>query len=412
MKILVWGINYAPEHTGIAPYNVLLCEYLRDQGHAMEMVTTFAYYPQWTKRPEDRGLWYRTDHLNGVPVHRCWHYVPEKVTALKRMLHEATFVTTSFFRILTLPRTDVMVVISPPLPLGTAAWLAGVLKRSPFIFHVQDLQPDAALGLGMLRAGWLARALYGLEALAYAAASRVSGITHGMLHAYARKGVPAWKRVYFPNPVRVPESLESVARGAFRQRMGFAAEDFVALYSGNLGVKQGLGILLEAATLCRAPGVRIMICGDGAERAALEQRARELDLANVRFLPLQDKARYEEMLVDADLCLITQQAGSGLFFFPSKLLTTLAFAKPVLVVADAESELALAVDEWKCGFRVTPGEAQAMADALVEAKERRSALPEMGRRGREYVRRFEAERVLGEFERVLREVGGPGESRA
>lgn len=231
----------------------------------------------------------------------------------------------------------------------------------------------------MLKAGWLARVLYALERLAYTAARRVSGITKGMLQAYTDKGVPARKQVYFPNPVRVPDSLDSVKRGAFRQRMGFAEEEFVALYSGNLGVKQGLAILLEAAALCREPGVRIVICGDGAERAALEQRARELELTNVRFLPLQEKAEYEEMLVDADLCLITQQAGSGQFFFPSKLLTTLAFAKPVLVVADADSELALAVHEGACGFRAPPGAAHAMADALRGAQEQRDALPAMGR---------------------------------
>src|SRR6478672_7757233 len=120
MKALVWGINYAPEHTGIAPYNVLFCEYLRGKGHSVEMVTTFAYYPQWTKRPEDRGVLYRTDLLNGVPVHRCWHYVPAYVTALKRILHEATFIAPSFLRVLTLPRADVMVVVSPPLLVGAA----------------------------------------------------------------------------------------------------------------------------------------------------------------------------------------------------------------------------------------------------------------------------------------------------
>ena len=98
MKVLVWGINYAPEATGIAPYNVAMCEYLRGKGHEARMLTTFAYYPEWRKRAEDRGSWYRTDVVRGVPVHRCWHYVPEKVSALKRIVHEGTFVACSFVR--------------------------------------------------------------------------------------------------------------------------------------------------------------------------------------------------------------------------------------------------------------------------------------------------------------------------
>ena len=151
MRLLVWGINYAPEVVGIAPHNVALCEFAKGEGHDVEMVTTFAYYPEWEKRPEDRGNVFRTDVLNSVPVHRCWHYVPERATALKRIIHEATFALTSTIRILLLRKPDVYVVVSPPLILGMTAWFVSKVKGAPFIFHVKDLQPDAAVGLGMLR---------------------------------------------------------------------------------------------------------------------------------------------------------------------------------------------------------------------------------------------------------------------
>ena len=115
MKIILWGINYAPEMTGIAPYNTALAEHLQRAGHEVRMVTSFAYYPAWQKQPADRGRLYRTDTLNGIPVHRCWHYVPRRVSTLKRILHEGSFVTLSFLRLLTLPRPDAYVVVSPPL---------------------------------------------------------------------------------------------------------------------------------------------------------------------------------------------------------------------------------------------------------------------------------------------------------
>src|SRR4051812_7626985 len=203
MRVIVWGINYAPEFAGIAPHNVALCEFLDAEGHDVEMVTTFAYYPTWRKRDEDRGRLYRTDRVNGVPVHRCWHFVPERVSALKRILHEGSFIATSTLRALTLTRPDVLVAVSPPLLLGVAAWLVGKLKRAPFVFHVQDMQPDAAVGLGMLKASWFTRALYGLEAFAYRHAARVSGITQGMLRIFAAKGVPESKLVYFPNAIEL-----------------------------------------------------------------------------------------------------------------------------------------------------------------------------------------------------------------
>ena len=108
------------------------------------MITTFAYYPAWRKYSEDRYHFFRTDQIKGVPVHRCWHFVPQRVSAWKRIVHEATFILTSTLRALLLRRPDVYVVVSPPLLLGVAAWMVSTVKGAPFVFHVQDLQPDAA----------------------------------------------------------------------------------------------------------------------------------------------------------------------------------------------------------------------------------------------------------------------------
>src|SRR2546423_10156944 len=164
MRVIVWGINYAPEFTGIARHSVALCEFLDREGHDVEMVTSFAYYPTWQKRPEDLGRLYRTDVINGVPVHRCWHFVPARVSALKRIVHEGSFVFTSTLRALFLEQPDVFMVVSPPLLLGAAVWLVGKLRRAPFRFHVQDMKPDPAVGSGMLKGNWVPRSPSPLEA--------------------------------------------------------------------------------------------------------------------------------------------------------------------------------------------------------------------------------------------------------
>ncbi len=400
MRIIVWGINYAPEFAGIAPHNVALCEFLDAEGHEVEMVTSFAYYPTWQKSDGDRGRLYRTDLVNRIPVHRCWHFVPARVSALKRILHEATFVFTSTLRALFLSAPDVLVIVSPPLLLGMAAWLVGKFKRAPFVFHVQDMQPDAAVGLGMLKANWFAKALYGLEAFAYRKAARVSGITPGMLASFRGKGVPESKLVYFPNTIELKSDLRTSEGGSFRTRHGFAPDDFLAVYSGNLGVKQGLDILLQTAPLLRDPRVRIVICGDGAQREALATRARELELANVRMLPFEDD--YRALLVDADLCFITQQIGSGNSFFPSKLLGLLAEGRPVVAVSAPESELAIALGQGGFGVNIAPGRPEELGellDALANDPER---LAGYGSAGRRYVQQFEKHRVMNSFANELK----------
>jgi colanic acid biosynthesis glycosyl transferase WcaI len=396
MKINVWGINYAPELTGIAPYNTALCEFLAQHGHDVRMVAAFAYYPSWTKAASDGGTAFRTDEMRGVRLHRCWHYVPRRASTIKRIVHELSFVTTSFLRQLTLPAPDAYVVISPPLLLGAAAWLLGAIKNRPFVFHVQDLQPDAAAGLGMVKDGAFIRALYRLEAFAYNAAARVSGIMPGMLEAFRRKGVPRPKLILFPNGVVLPDAASRPAAGAFRQRYGFPQNEFLVLYSGNLGVKQGLDILIEAARHL-APNIRIVICGQGAQREQLAETIRRHELKNVSMLPLQPDEQYREMLVDADLCVITQQTGTGGFFFPSKLLTTLAWEKPVLTVADAESELVRALSENHFGVNIEPGQPEKLARALEHLSAHREQLRDYATAGRNYVARFEMKRVLEEF---------------
>ena len=415
MRILVWGINYAPEPTGIAPYNVALCRFLRARGHDAQMLTSFPYYPGWEKLPGDRGRLFRDVTMDGVPVHRCWHYVPRRVTTLRRILHEASFVLTSLLRGLTLrPRPDVVVVVSPPLLLGAAAWAFGGMwgnGRVPYVFHVQDLQPDAAVGLGMVRPGRFTRALYGLEALAYRHAARVSGISDGMLRAFEAKGVPPELRVFFPNGIAFPDPTTLPPRGQWRARHGFGPEDFLAVYSGNLGVKQGLDVLLDAAGRTRDPRLRLIVCGGGAQRDRLAQAIRDRGAANLTLLPLQDDVAYREMMMDTDVSLITQQAGSGQFFFPSKLLSALGYSRPVLAVADADSELSNAVTEGGFGSTVPPGDPDALAAALDRfTGVTPDRLTRLGQAGRHYGERFERERVLGEFEAVLRAVVGTREN--
>lgn len=401
MRLHIWGINYSPEVTGIAPYNVALCENLVEAGHSVRMITSFCYYPAWKKLPTEQFLLARTDEMDGVTVHRCWHYVPKRVTTLRRIVHELSFVATTFLRQLILPRPDLIVVVSPPLLLGFAAWLLTKLKRTRFVFHVQDLQPDAAANLGMVRVGGLLRVLRWLERFAYRKAEFVSGITPGMVQSFRDKGVPSQKAIYFPNGIAIPEFRHRPARGAWRKLHGFGNDDFLVVYSGNIGRKQGLEALLAVAAEVRSPAIRILVCGDGAELDRLKAAATQRNLRNVSFHPLQPEPRYRELLVDANVCVIPQKPGSGHCFFPSKLLPTLAFGCPVLALTEEETELARAVREGGFGAVFGPDRPTEIAAYLDGVSNDRKVLREMGQAGLKFVRRFDQTTVLSEFRAQL-----------
>jgi colanic acid biosynthesis glycosyl transferase WcaI len=208
--------------------------------------------------------------------------------------------------------------------------------------------------------------------------------------------------ILFPNGVAIPDGTQIPSRGRFRAKNGFGADEFLAVYAGNLGVKQGLNILLEAAEQLRNSNkIRIVICGDGAERAALQKSVQDRRLNNVSMLPLQFGIDYQELLVDSDVSLITQQSGSGNAFFPSKLLVTLAYRSPLVTVADDESALARAVAEGGFGRNLSPGQADQLATTFRELAQDQPQLRQWSENGRVYVNRFEQRRLLADFFRQL-----------
>ena len=219
-----------------------------------------------------------------------------------------------------------------------------------------------------------------------------------VIDAFRAKGVPEEKLILYQDSVVIPEESEIPMRGEFRKTQGFDSNDFLAVYSGNLGVKQGLDILVEAADLLRSQrNIRFLICGDGAARPALEAGIRQRQLENVTMLPLQSDAAYAQLLVDADVCFITQQARAGNAFFPSKLLMTAAYFCPVVTVADDESALARAVRVGGCGVNVPPGRPRELADVVAGLAQDHAKLSDWGRSGRRYVEKFERRRVQEKF---------------
>jgi len=392
MRIVVWGINYAPEQIGIARCNVALCEYLVEQGCDVVMLTAFPYYPEWRKRAEDAKRIFGSEKSNGVHVLRCWHYVPQRINTPKRILHELSFVVSSFLRLLFVSRPDLLIVVSPPMPVGVAARLVCLLRGGKYLMHLQDLQPDAAINLGMVKSSILIRAFKFLEAVAYRGAWRISGVSGGMLEVLRKRGVPEAKLRYFPNGTNPAAKVPS---GRFRALNRFDADAFLVVYSGNLGVKQGLQQLILAARHLRNPAVQVIICGEGAEKKRLLEMA--AGIRNVWFKGVLEIKEYKEMLADADLMVVSLLSGSGSSFFPSKLLSACSAGKPVVAICDVDSELGTVVATNCCGVVVRSGDIEGLALRLEELAGDRRQLEPMGRAAKQLSDRYLWSDVLEKF---------------
>ncbi len=397
--VAIVSINYAPEVTGIGVYTTGLAQYLANRGYTVTVYTAFPYYPAWTKHPNDQGALYRKERDGMVELRRSYVYVPKHLNVLRRIAHELSFVAGACLSYLLGPRAALTIVVSPPVFLGIPLALLARLKGSRTLFHVQDLQPDAAVDLGMLRPGLVTNMLFAAERATYRLVNKVSAISPSMLRKIEGKGVPAHKLVLFRNWANDDIVLPGSRDTPYRRDWGLG-ERFVVLYSGNLGVKQGLDSLISAAGFLRYDkDILIIIVGDGGQKSELMQQAHRLDSQNVLFEPLQPVEALSDLLATADVSVIAQKPGVADVVLPSKLANLMSSARPVVAMAEPGTELHAVITEAACGKVVAPGDASALAGTLLQLKASEQERRIMGVNGRQYVeRRLSGASVLGAFE--------------
>lgn len=408
MKVLILSINYWPEVTGIGAFTTYRAEHLAAAGHKVEVCTTFPYYPNWRVPEEYSGKLGLTEERNGVLIVRSRAYIPNPVTPLKRILHEASFVAGVFLRGLLRDRPDVMLVVSPPLGLTAPAILLSRMWGVPYVYDVEDLQPDSAGDLKMLPR-WTVRLLYNVERAAYRHARLVTTLTPSMRQRLIAKGL-AEDKVELLEP-RMDESLTNLLPeedDAIRRKYDLG-DRFLVTHSGNMGVKQGLDVILEAALLGRADNSRLFLCvGDGVECERIKHRATELNLSNLRFLPVLDEKDFRGLMAASGICLVTQQHSVSEIAFPSKIVTYLTAGRPVVASVNPECEVAHVIRESGAGNVVAAEDPQALLDAVDTL--RRDGLQKAGENAREYASaRWSSARVLGELERCLAAAAESGE---
>lgn len=389
MKILYLGINYWPEETGIGPVTTARCEHLAARGHDVTVCTGLPYYPAWKVTASYRGkAWSRELH-NGVNILRSYLWIPARVTTATRVLHEASFLASSLVRALGTDRPHILVIVSPPLGLGLSAWFLSRWWNIPYIFDVMDLQPDAAADLGMLRSSRVIRILYRLEVMSYRNAALVTTLTEGMRRRIVEKGIPREKVRLVPVAAD-PDLFETNPQTdgtRFRRSHGLEGR-FLVVHSGNMGVKQGLDIVLSAAERTRHDdGIAYLLVGDGAVRELLQQRCAQQGLDNVCFLPLQDRENLHDMLAATDVGLVTQQKTVSDIVFPSKTVTLLASGCPVIGSMNAGSYVAQVLAVSGAAVVVPPEDPDALAAAVTRLRGDPARLAAMRAAGKRFAGR-------------------------
>lgn len=374
-RILLLGGNYYPEPTGIGKYNGEMIDFLASQNYRCTVITSYPYYPYWkVQLPYSRmQFWFnreikKSPYPNSIPIEifRCPQYVPATPTGLKRVISDFSFCFTSSLVVLLFlfrPKYDFVISVSPCFLTGLLAIFYKFVKGGKFLYHIQDIQIDAAKDLKLIKSQLAINLLLRVELFILKKADLVSSISTGMIKRIVEKCnrdiflLPNWvdTNLFYP--------LEEKAK--LKEEFDFKSTDTIILYSGAIGEKQGLEAILYAAdSLQYVPDLKFVISGSGPYKEKLVALKNRMKLQNVTFMALQPIDTLNRFLNMADIHLILQKRNICDCVMPSKLTTILSVGGVAIVAANQHSSLYDFVEKNGIGILIEPENQAALTAAI------------------------------------------------
>ncbi|MGK7891552.1 MAG: glycosyltransferase family 4 protein [Leptolyngbyaceae cyanobacterium] len=406
MRILIYSYNYHPEPIGIAPLMTQLAEGLVKRGHQVRVITGMPNYPQRRIYDDYQGKFFLEEEKNGVIIQRSYVWVQPKPGLIARMLLDGSFVVTSIVQALRGWKPDIILLTVPPLPVSVPAALLGLFYACPVVLSLQDILPEAAIQVGLIKNKMAIRVFEALERFAYSSATAISVITDGFTKNLLKKGVPSDKMTCIPNWVDVHEIAPLPHEGNSFRKTHHLENKFVVMYSGNIALTQGLDTVIHAARqLSHIPDIVFVVVGEKKAIATLEQTCQDLGTTNVRLLEFQPREVFPKMLAAANVGLIVQKANVVSFNMPSKTQVLLASGRPIIASVPLAGTAADAVRRSGGGLVVEPESPQSLADSILDLYQNPRKAELLGRQGRQHaLEQYSFEEAINRYERLFIDV--------
>lgn len=413
MRVIILNQFFYPDHSATSQLMTELAESLVERGVDVTALAGRGGYNGGDKLP-------RREHHRGIRIERAWATRFGKRWAAGRVLDYLSFYISASWKLLRLPRHDIVMALTTPPLIGLAALLIGRLRGMRVISLVQDVYPDIAVALGVIRAGSIsARALDWINSQALKRSDRIVVLGECMRERIAAKtGGAVDSRIDVIHNWADGSDIVPLDREGNpfveEHKLG---ESFVVLFSGNLGMVNEFSTVLEAARLLGdRPEIVFLFVGEGAREAEIREYIDEHRLANVKLLPYQRREMLRYSLAAGHALLVTLAEGLAGLSVPSKAYSAMAAGRPLLFVGDQRCETARIIEEHGCGAVVATGDSRRLAEVIGEWNLDRTKLEACGSAARSaFEAQFDRRRAVGAyletFARSMRLTPAPSEKR-
>jgi colanic acid biosynthesis glycosyl transferase WcaI len=384
-RTLIITPHYAPDLGPSAPIFTALCEELANYGCDVQVVTGFPHYAGLDPRYKKLGRLIEEENKNGVRIIRTYVYSVPKAALWRRLLYLASiniFFTLGAMRV---RKPDIVIADAPALWSGLPLLIKSILPGTPFIYVVYDIYPDVLYRLGVVKNEKIIHAIQQMEDYFYRRTAQVSVLSAGFKENLLGKGVQEEKITIIPACVDA-DFIQPLPHENTLSKQWELAGKFVVLYAGNMGFSQGLEVVVEVAKILQNyPDIVFVFVGDGATKSDLQALVTKDEISNVSFYPFQPREDVPQIYGLADVCLVSLKKDIVAESVPSKTYTIMASGRPVIATVDENTETSQLLHRAGCGLCVAPGDAGALAEAILSLYKNRPLCVQMGDQGRRYV---------------------------
>jgi len=394
-QVLILSQYYPPE-TG-APQNRLsdLAIRFKNAGYDIRVLTAKPNYPIGKIYPGFTKGFMQNTIQDGIPVTHCWIY-PSNKSIFHRLINYLSFVFSSIIvGLLKFPKSDLVIVESPPLFLSISGWILSFFKGAKLVLNISDLYPDTAISLGLIKNKLIIKVFYWLEKWSYRVSALITGQTQGIVESISRR-FPKKKVYLLTNGVGFSDiDMDNIYQD---EKEPGNNKDFIIGYAGIIGYGQGLHNLFEIAKGLQKFPIKFHIYGDGPLKNELETRVQVESINNIEFKGHYPHKEILKIMPLWDVGLVSLEdiplmAGA----LPSKMFEMMAMKFPILLIAPL-GEASTLITKAQAGVWAPPGSPELTTRKILGLYENQQLLNELGCNAYEFVKKqYNRETIFRDF---------------